>query len=163
MSNLKNFLNKYFINSENYVKQLEILLNLISDTYECLEIDIDEYITFEKLVEDINLKMEKEFDFVEELKVHNDIQQNIRKIQELYGLLTFRLAIIFLIDIGHRALNNINNIEDMYKVIKETTLISYDEQCNIVKCAKELSAFKILSLIKYIKSDFYLDFKDMTI
>lgn len=163
MEGLKKILDDYFPNTENYFEKFNKAVKLIFDLYEYLGIDNDEYHTLNELEIKLNSKAKNKINFDKEKRTSNNLQNEIRKIEDKYDLLTFRMAVTYLIDIGHRNLLNTDNIENIFKEIEYNDMFSYEYQCKIVKCAKELTQYSILSLIKYIKANFYLDFKDKTI
>lgn len=163
MEGLKKILDDYFPNLENYFEKFNKAIEFIFDLNDYLGLDNDEYYDLNELKMKLYSNAKNEINFDEEKTTSNNVQNEIRKIEDKYDLLTFRMAVTYLIDTGHRNLLNTDNIENIFKEIEGNDMFSYEYQCRIVKCAKELTQFSILSLIKYIKVNFYLDFKDKNI
>jgi hypothetical protein len=86
--------------------------------------------------------------------------QNINNIEERYGLTLFRMGLTHLVDVGHRNLGD-DKVEEWIKQITaqgeedkangKMPFFTPEFQCEILRCAAELSKFSILTLFAYIK------------
>jgi len=84
----------------------------------------------------------------------------IRNIEDRYGLMLFRMALSHLVDVGHRNLNDENVAESVREIIAQAKkdkadgkipVMTAEFQCDIVRCAAELTRFSIWTLFAYIK------------
>jgi hypothetical protein len=82
----------------------------------------------------------------------------IRNIEDKYGLVLFRAGLFHLVDVGHRRLSEIDIEESVKQIMGEkdaadgtTSIMTPEFQCEILRCAAELSNFSILTLFAYIK------------
>lgn len=84
----------------------------------------------------------------------------IRKIEDKYGLVLFRTGLTHLVDVGIRHLDSasleecfkqISEQEKMDKVAGKISIMTPDFQREIVRCAAELAQFSIWTLFAYIK------------
>jgi hypothetical protein len=90
----------------------------------------------------------------------DDPLKDIRAIEDKYGLVPFRMGLSHLVDVGIRNLTD-ENIEETFKQIKakneadiadgKIPVMTADFQCQIVRCAAELSQFSPCTLFAYIK------------
>jgi hypothetical protein len=86
--------------------------------------------------------------------------QDIRSIENKYGLVLFRMALTHLFDTGWRNFGN-EEVEDCIKQITEQgdkdkangkiPVMTPEFQCGIIRCAADLSRFSIWTLFEYIK------------
>jgi hypothetical protein len=86
--------------------------------------------------------------------------KEIRNIEDKYGLALFRMGLTHLADIGFRHLTDENVEESIRQIIAEgeankangvVTIMTPEFQCEIVRCAAELTNFSIWDLFAYIK------------
>jgi hypothetical protein len=82
----------------------------------------------------------------------------IRNIEDKYGLIQFGMGLFYLVDVGHRHLSEIDIEESVKQIMGEkdaadgvTMVMTPEFQCEILRCAAELSNFSILTLFAYIK------------
>ena len=90
----------------------------------------------------------------------------IRMIEDKYGLLLFRTGLTHLIEVGTRHFTD-ENIEECFQQIQreeETdkaanriSIMTPEFKCEIVRCAAELSKFSTWDLIAYIKEYVVVD------
>jgi len=88
---------------------------------------------------------------------------DIAIVEEKYGLALFRMALTHLVDVGHRNLTDEHVGDSIKQIIAQAkadmangkkTLMPPEFQCDIVRCAAELSKFSIMDLLIYIKEHF---------
>jgi len=86
--------------------------------------------------------------------------QNIRNIENKYGLVLFRMGLSHLVDVGHRNLTDENVEDSVQQIIAQgeearangkIPVMTPGFQCEILHCAAELSKFSIWTLFAYIK------------
>ena len=92
--------------------------------------------------------------------------QKIRNIEDKYGLLLFRMSFICLIDTGierfrtegyaENCISQIMAQGEEEKVKDVVSAISPETQCNILRCAAELSEFSPLTLLKYVREHVFI-------
>ena len=82
----------------------------------------------------------------------------IKDIENKYGLILFRMGLTHLIDAGHRNLDDESAAECIRQILEKAendtehrSIMTPDFQCNVVRCAAELAKFAIWDLIAYIK------------
>ena len=94
----------------------------------------------------------------------NDKLKKIRDIENKYGLVMFRTALSHLVDVGHRNLGDDEVEEGVRQIIAKgkedeangvVSVMTPEFQCEILRCAAELSKFSIVELFAYIKK--YVD------
>jgi hypothetical protein len=87
---------------------------------------------------------------------------DIAIVEEKYGLALFRTALTHLVDVGHRNLTDENVGDSIKQIIAQAKadmangkkpLMAPEFQCDIVRCAAELSKFSIWELFAYIKEN----------
>ena len=92
--------------------------------------------------------------------VINDKMKKIRDIENKYGLVLFRTGLVYLADVGVRHLTDENVEEGINQIIAEgevdkangvVSVMTPEFQCEILRCAAELSKFSIVELFAYIK------------
>ena len=88
-----------------------------------------------------------------EIKAINDVENK-------YGLVLFRMALTHLVDVGHRNLTDENVGASIREIIAQAkkdqadgkiSVMTPEFQCDIVRCAAELTRFSIWDLFYYIK------------
>ena len=98
--------------------------------------------------------------------VECETMNNIRKIEDKYGLIVFRMGLTHLVDVGVRHLTDENIEETIAEIMekeaqekdsKRTPVITSAFQCEVVCCAGELAQFSIWSLFRYIKKNVVVD------
>ena len=86
--------------------------------------------------------------------------QNIRNIENKYGLMLFRMGLSHLVDAGHRNLTDENVEKSIQQIMAQgkedkangkISIMTPEFKCEILRCAAELSQFSIWTLFKYIK------------
>ena len=87
--------------------------------------------------------------------------QEIRAVENKYGLALFRMGLTHLVDVGIRHLDD-ENVNEAIKQIatnEETnkangvvSIMTTEFQCEIVRCAASLAKFDIWELFAYIKN-----------
>ena len=89
---------------------------------------------------------------------NNTKMNEIRAIEDKYGLLLFGMALTYLIDVGMRNLTEENLNETIEQITAKAgeenagaKIITPDFQCAIIQCAGELAKFSIWDLLRYIK------------
>jgi hypothetical protein len=84
----------------------------------------------------------------------------IRSIENKYGLMLFGMGLSYLADVGHRNLDAANVEEGIRQIVASgeadkangiTPVMSSECQCEILRCAAELSKYSIWTLFGYIK------------
>jgi len=89
-----------------------------------------------------------------------DKVKGIIAVENKYGLMMFRMGLTYLIDIGVSNLADDVVEENIRQILAKgeedkangtTSHISPEFQCNIIRCAAELSKFSIWTLFSYIK------------
>lgn len=87
-------------------------------------------------------------------KMNPTIEQ-IKSIEDKYGVMLFSMGLTQLIEVGTRALINEKSVGNMLCKIKgsipDNAIMSADFQCNIIRCAAELARFSPMSLMRYVK------------
>jgi hypothetical protein len=91
----------------------------------------------------------------------------IRKIEDKYGLVLFRMGLTHLVDAGYNNLTDDEVIEETIKSIMAQGEINKAEgkipvmtpefQCQILRCAADLTKFSIWTLFAYIKRHVHTD------
>ena len=88
---------------------------------------------------------------------------NIKAIQDLenkYGILLFRMALTYLVDVGVHNLSEEDAEETIKQIIAKNEkdkansgflILAVDFQCKIIRCATELAKCSIWDLFYYIK------------
>jgi hypothetical protein len=94
-------------------------------------------------------------------KETKELMREIKNIEDKYGLMTFRMAITFLTEIGLKSLHDESEIERWSKSIEAQTsedkedsaesVLSPKLQHEILSCAILLSRFTVWTLFRYIK------------
>jgi len=87
--------------------------------------------------------------------------QEIRAIENKYGLALFRMGLTHLTDVGIRHLDD-ENVNEAIKQITANdkadkangvvTIMTAELQCEIVRCAASLAKFSVWELFAYIKN-----------
>jgi hypothetical protein len=86
--------------------------------------------------------------------------KEINNIENKYGLVLFRMGLTYLFDVGHRcfdddfvdeSIKRITTEEEAAKLRNKISVMTPEFQCEIVRCAAELSLFSIWTLFTYIK------------
>ena len=86
--------------------------------------------------------------------------KDINNIENKYGLLVFRMALTHIMDVGHRRFDGDYANESIKHIIAqgeedkangELSVMSPEFQCEIVRCAADLSKFSPWTLFAYIK------------
>ena len=103
------------------------------------------------------------------MNLSEEAKSNIKRIKEIetkYHFMVFRMAVVNLIDMGYRNIDD-NIVENGIKQIMEQSeqtkdddkqpIITPDFQCEILRCSGELAKFSILTLLVYIKIYFHID------
>ena len=90
----------------------------------------------------------------------NNKTNEITAVENKYGLVLFRMGLTHLVDVGIRHLTDENVEESIAQIIAEgeankangvVTVMTPAFQCEILRCAAELSKFSIVELFVYIK------------
>ena len=91
--------------------------------------------------------------------------REIKAIEDEYGLMLFNMALTHLMDVGFRRLSDENNVEaDINAIMAQqeidkangvNPILSAGFQCEIIRCAAELTNFSICTLFSYIKQSGY--------
>ena len=91
--------------------------------------------------------------------------KKILDIENKYGLLLFRMGLSHLVDVGHRNLSDENVREAFEQIMANAeedkangvmSIMTPEFQCEIVRCAAELSGFSVWSLFGYIKKHVHI-------
>ena len=91
---------------------------------------------------------------------NDDNMAEIRKIEDKYGLIMFRMALSHLVDVGHRNFGDGEVEETIAEIMTQgekdktdgkITVMTPEFKCDIIRCAAELSKFSIWTLFVYIK------------
>jgi hypothetical protein len=86
--------------------------------------------------------------------------QEIKAIENKYGLILFRMALTHLMDVGKCHLTDENVNENIKQIIAEGEagkakgvfiFMTPDFQCEVLRCAAELAKFSVWELFAYIK------------
>ena len=86
--------------------------------------------------------------------------QAIRNLEDKYGLILFRMGLSHLVDVGHRNLGDdevavcmaqIMAQEKADKADGKVSFMTPEFQCDILRCAADLSKFSVWTLFAYIK------------
>ena len=97
------------------------------------------------------------------MPMSNYIQENMRAITNIenkYGPILFGMGLTHLVDMGHRNFDDDAVEESMGQILAQgerdrargkTSVMSPGFQCEIVRCAAELSKFSPWTLFAYIK------------
>jgi hypothetical protein len=90
--------------------------------------------------------------------------KDIRALEDKYGLALFRMGLTHLVDVGYRTFD-VPYVEESIRQIMEegeadktdggASVMSSEFQCEIIRCAAELTRFSIWTLFAYIKK--YVD------
>ena len=90
----------------------------------------------------------------------NEKMNDIRALENKYGLILFRMGLSHLVDVGHRNLGA-EEVEEGIKQIMDkgeednasgkTPIMTPEFQCEVLRCAAELSGFSVWELFAYIK------------
>ena len=84
----------------------------------------------------------------------------IRNIENKYGLVMFRMGLSHLVDVGHSNLTDENVQETIAMIMAKgeeektegkISVMTPDFQCEILRCSSELAQFSIWTLFAYIK------------
>jgi len=79
--------------------------------------------------------------------------KQIREIENKYGLMVFRMGLTHLVDVGHR--NVIGDVDVAIRQImaegENTSIMTPELKCGILRCAAELTEYSIWTLFAYIK------------
>lgn len=90
-----------------------------------------------------------------------DKMKEITAIEDKYGMLLFRMGLTHLVDVGIQNLDTGKVNENIRRIMatgnEDTTTgatraITPETECNILRCASELSKFSIWTLFLYIKN-----------
>ena len=85
---------------------------------------------------------------------------SIRNIENRYGLIPFRMELSHLMDTGHRNFDEETVNEGIAQIMAQNeedkangkiSFMTPEFQCNILRCAADLSLFSIWTLFAYIK------------
>jgi hypothetical protein len=86
--------------------------------------------------------------------------QKIRSIEDKYGFMVFRMGLTHLLDVGSRNLGD-DDVEEgvrqiiaqgeAYKAEGKIPIMTPGFQCNILRCAAEISKFSPWTLFSFIK------------
>ena len=92
----------------------------------------------------------------------NNVKYNeIRAIENKYGLMLFRCGLSHLVSCGAQLLQDEKEVEACKNKIKSETpdnaIMTAGFQCEIINCAVELSKINIWDLFRYIKTDVEID------
>jgi hypothetical protein len=89
-----------------------------------------------------------------------DKMNEIRALEDKYGLVLFRMALTHLVDVGHQNLTD-ENVEECVQQIMvqgeadkaggKITIMTPEFQCEVLHCAAELTQFSIWELFAYIQ------------
>ena len=99
------------------------------------------------------------------VEAKNEMMNEIRKIEDKYGLFLFRIALSHLIDVGHRNLDSANVAESMVQIMAQgeadkangsMQIMSPEFLCEVLCCAAELARFSPWTLLKYIKKHVHI-------
>jgi len=94
------------------------------------------------------------------IKTTDEKMKEIRDIENKYGLVLFRMGLSHLVDVGHQNLTDENveaGIEQIMakeeddKANGKISVMTPEFQCDIVRCAAELTKFSVWTLFAYIK------------
>ena len=82
----------------------------------------------------------------------------IRKIEDRYGVMLFGMGLIQLVDIGYSNITDDYVSESIAKIAAngETSIMTPAVQCNIIRCAAELTQFSPMTLLAYIKRHMHI-------
>ena len=100
-------------------------------------------------------------------KETSEKMNEIRAIEDKYGLMLFRMGLTHLVEMGVRSLSDEDEVERCIKAImaqgaenKENgiqPILSPEYQCEILCCAAELAQYTIWTLFRYIKEHVIVD------
>jgi hypothetical protein len=88
----------------------------------------------------------------------------IRNLENQYGLVLFRMGLSHLVDVGHRNLDDVSVEEGIKQIMAQgekdkangkIPIMTPEFQCEILRCATDLSRFSIWTLFAYIQQ--YVD------
>ena len=88
--------------------------------------------------------------------------QNIKNIENKYGLIIFRMGLSHWADVGHRHLTDENVEESIRQIMAQgeedksngkIPIMTPEFLCEVLRCAAELSRFSIWTLFSYIKKN----------
>jgi hypothetical protein len=97
---------------------------------------------------------------VKEPVVMKEKLKEIRNIEDKYGLVLFRMGLSHLVEVGHRNLDEASIEEGIKQIMAQgekdkasgkISIMKPEFQCEILRCAAELSMFSIWTLFAYIK------------
>ena len=86
--------------------------------------------------------------------------ESIRNIEDKYGLMAFRMGLTHIFDLGHRHMDDKAVEEGVKQIIAQAkkegadgkiSIMTPEFQCDILRCAAELSQFSIWTLFAYVK------------
>ena len=86
--------------------------------------------------------------------------QDIKSIEDKYGLVLFRMGLTHLVDVGFRhfddetvaeAIEQIMAIEEENKTSGKISIMTPKYQCDVVRCAAEIAIFSPWTVFAYIK------------
>ena len=92
--------------------------------------------------------------------------EEIINIENKYGLILFRMRLSHLVDVGHRNFGDAEVAECVKQIMAQgevekangaISVMTPEFQCEIVRCAAELSRFSIWTLFAYIKKHVVTD------
>jgi hypothetical protein len=84
----------------------------------------------------------------------------IRSIENKYGLMLFRMGLTHLVDVGHRNFGDDEVAEGVKQIMAQgevdedngkISIMTPEFQCKIIRCAAELAKFSPWTLFAYIK------------
>ena len=90
----------------------------------------------------------------------------IRDLEDKYGLMTFRMGLSHLVDVGHRNLTDENVEESIREIMAQgeedrangkKPVMTPEFLCEVLRCAAELARFSIWTLFAYIKKYVHID------
>ena len=103
------------------------------------------------------------------MRMSKETQAKMKEIQDIedkYGLTIFRMGLTHMVDIGFRNMDE-NSVEEGIKTILAqreadkatggTPFMSPEFQCDILRCAFDLTKFSIWQLFAYIKKHVVVD------
>jgi hypothetical protein len=91
--------------------------------------------------------------------------QEIRAIENKYGLVLFKMGLTHLVDVGIRhltdenvkeAITQITADDEAYRAKGDVPIMTAEFQCEILQCAAELSKFSVWELFAYIKNHVFI-------
>ena len=84
--------------------------------------------------------------------------EEIRNIENKYGLMLFGMGLIQLVDIGHSNITDDYVAESVTQIMGQgkTSIMTPEFQCEIIRCARELAKFTPMTLFAYIKKHMHI-------